>query len=103
MHTIRYTVHPEHAARNEELVRAITDELAQVKPAGLRYSVFKLEDGVSFVHLISHDKSGHLPGRELNALRAFHAGLRERCVEPPVRTELSVIGEFGPRDDAATV
>lgn len=94
MHMVRYTVHPGQVARNEELVRAILDELRMLEPPGLRYSAFKLDDGVTFVHLIARDDEGHLPGRQLDALRAFHAGLRERCVEPPFRTELSVIGEF---------
>lgn len=93
MHMVRYTVHPQHAAQNEELVRAIIDELGELQPAGLRYAAFKLEDGVSFIHLISHDADrGHLPGPELDALRAFHVGLRERCAEPPVRTELTLLG-----------
>lgn len=95
MHMIRYTVHSEHAERNEQLVRAIIDELHNVQPQGLRYAALKDGDGVSFVHLISHDTHrGHLPGNELGAIRAFHAELRERCVEPPVRTELSEIAEF---------
>ncbi len=95
MHMIRYTVHPEHVDENEQLVRAIIDELREVQPRGLRYAAFKLDDGVTFIHLISHEAdAGHLPGRELGALRSFHAGLRERCAEPPVRTELSEIGEF---------
>lgn len=97
MHMIRYSVRAEHLKENERLVRAILDELREVQPAGLRYSAFKLDDGVTFVHLIS--RGGHLPGRQLDALRAFHAGLRERCVAPPDRTELSVLGEFPQGDD----
>jgi hypothetical protein len=95
VHMIRYTIRPECVEENERLVRAIVDELHDVQPAGLRYAAFKLDDGASFVHLVSRDASaGHLPGRQLDALRAFHAGLRERCVAPPERAELASIGEF---------
>ena len=48
---VRYRVKPEEAARNEELVRRVYEELHCTTPAGLRYATFALEDGVSFVHL----------------------------------------------------
>lgn len=96
MHMVTYTVHPEHLARNDELVEAIADELSRVRPPGLTYAIYRGDDGVSFFHMISHDKdAGPLPGGELHSLRAFHQGLRERCVEPPVRTELSLLGAYG--------
>jgi hypothetical protein len=95
-HMMRYTVKPDQAAHNEELVRAVFDELRRVQPVGLRYAAFKLDDGVSFIHLIGRDtEHGHGPVPQLEALRAFHAGIRERCDEAPVRTELSEIGSFG--------
>ena len=48
---VRYKVKPDRAAENEELIRAVYDELAQTKPSGFRYATFQLDDGVSFVHL----------------------------------------------------
>jgi len=96
MHMVRYTVKPEEVARNEELIGEVFAELSAVRPAGLRYATLKLEDGVSFLHLISHDAgSDHLPGRRLGALRAFHADLRERCEGEPSRTEVTVVGTYG--------
>ncbi len=93
-HMVQYTVKPDQAAHNEELIRALFGELDQVQPAGLRYAAFKLDDGVSFVHLVCQDKKRHGPLPQLPALRAFHDGIRERCHEAPVRTELSEIGSF---------
>jgi len=90
-HMIQYTVKPDQAAHNEELVRAVFAELDRVQPAGLQYAAFKLDDGVSFVHLIRSDTQG-MP--QLPALKAFHVGIRERCDRAPVRTELSEIGSF---------
>lgn len=82
-HMVRYTVKPDQADHNEQLVRALFAELDGVAPAGLRYATFKLADGVTFIHLISHDSTdGHGPP-QLQALKAFHAGVRERCDEAP--------------------
>jgi hypothetical protein len=94
MHMVRYTVAPDHVARNEELLSALFAELDELRPDGLRYEAFKLADGVSFVHLVSHDKPGYGPVPPLPALTAFHAGLHERCEQSPVRTELTKLGSW---------
>ncbi len=92
---VRYTVKPDQAAHNEELVRAVFAELDQVEPPGLRYATFRLADAVTFIHLVWHDtKDGHDPLPHLEALRAFHTGIRERCHDAPVRAELTEIGSF---------
>jgi len=91
---IRYTVHADQAAHNEELVRAVYAELASTRPAGLRYATFKLDDGQTFVHLADAEQEPS-PLLELDAFRAFQAGLRERCSAPPVRTAVDRIGAFG--------
>jgi hypothetical protein len=94
-HMVRYTVKPDEAARNEELIKDAVAELDRVQPAGFRYAAFKLADGVSFIHLVSNDTGkGHSPMRQLPALQAFHAEIRERCDVAPVRTELSEIGSY---------
>ena len=90
---VRYKVKPEQVARNEELVRAVYAELHRVEPDGLRYATFKLPDGVTFIHLA--DTDGDNPLTELAAFKAFQAGVRERCDEPPVVSELSEVGSFG--------
>ena len=92
-HMVRYTVKPDQAAHNEELVEAVIAEPRRVQPAGLRYAAYKLDDGVSFVHLVWRE-DGHGPAPQLPALTAFHAGMRERCDEAPVRTGFSEIGSY---------
>ena len=67
---VRYKVKPERAAENEQLVGAVYAELHETKPTGLRYATFRLEDGVSFVHLASHDsEDGQSPLSELEAFQ----------------------------------
>ena len=90
---VRYKVMPEQVARNEELVRAVYAELHQAEPGGLRYATFKLPDGVTFVHLADSDGQG-TPLTGLAAFKAFQAGLRERCDEPPVVSELTALGSY---------
>lgn len=76
MHMLRSTVHPEHVARTEKLVRAIIEELREVRPPGLRYAAFKLDDGVSFVHLISRRAHASLRGTRAGRSAADAAGGR---------------------------
>jgi len=90
---VRYKVKPDRAAENEELVRAVYDELQRTEPAGLRYATFKLDDGVSFVHLASTD-DGHSPLSQVKAFTQFQQDIDERCDEAPVVTELREIGSF---------
>jgi hypothetical protein len=89
---VRYRLKPDQVERNEALVRAVYDELAQAQPDGLHYATFKLEDGVSFVHVASHDGPNPLPGVE--AFRVFTAGIAERCEEPPVSSEMTAVGSY---------
>jgi hypothetical protein len=92
---VRYKVKPEHAATNEELVRAVYDELHRTKPAGIRYATFRLDDGVSFLHLASTETvDGRNPLSELAAFRQFQANIGDRCAEAPVVSELTEIGSF---------
>src|SRR4051794_38698506 len=92
---VRYRVKPEHVAENEELVRAVYAELAQKQPDGLRYATFKLEDGVSFVHVASIEtEDGQTPLAKIDAFKAFAADAASRCDEAPVVTEMDEVGSF---------
>ena len=91
---VRYRVKPDQVERNEELVRAVYDELRETQPDGIRYETFRLADGVSFVHFATERGDGPNPLPQLPAFQRFQEGIRERCDEPPVVTELSEIGSF---------
>jgi hypothetical protein len=90
---VRYKVKPERAAENEELVRAVYDELHRTEPAGLRYATFQLDDGVSFVHLASTE-DGQNPLPQVEAFQRFQENIRDRCDEVPVVAQLREIGSF---------
>lgn len=90
---VRYQVHPDRVEENISLVRAVYAELATAQPPGFRYTTYQCDDGVTFVHLATY--AGAAPLSDLVAFRQFKAGLEERCVQPPVRAELSEVGSFG--------
>src|SRR5271167_2437776 len=89
---VRYKVKSDQVAANEQLVRDVYDELARTRPDGLRYGTFKLDDGVSFVHLAVHGEEN--PLRQVEAFQRFQQGIGDRCDEPPVVTELQEIGSY---------
>jgi hypothetical protein len=91
---VRYEVKPERVAENEQLIRAVYEELQSTTPAGLRYATFRLEDGVSFVHLAANETGGASPLRGVAAFQRFQQDVGERCVEPPTSVELHEIGSF---------
>jgi hypothetical protein len=93
---VRYQVKPGMADENERLVREVFAQLARDKPAGMRYDVFKLPDGVSFVHLsVSQaDERENNPLIALETFKAFSGSAKDRCVEPPVTTPLEPIGRY---------
>jgi hypothetical protein len=92
---VRYKVKPDRVVENEELVRAVYDELHRVQATGMRYATFKLDDGVSFVHLASNEtEDGRNPLSDLPAFKRFQENIGERCDEGPVATELREIGSY---------
>jgi hypothetical protein len=93
---VRYQVRPEAAAENEALIRKVFEQLAHEKPAGLRYQAFRLDDGVSFVHIATSadDDPQAAPLPKLEAFRHFVAGIRDRCVQQPVATPTDPIGAY---------
>ena len=90
---VRYRVKPDQVARNEELVRAVYQELHDSRPDGIRYATFQLDDGVTFVH-IAETEEGRNPLSDLAAFQEFQKDIEARCDEPPVVSELREIGAF---------
>jgi hypothetical protein len=93
---VRYRVKPDRVAENEQLVRAVYDELQRTGPAGLHYGTFRLGDGVSFVHLASsvETEDGQSPLSQVQAFKRFQENIDDRCDERPAVTELHEIGSF---------
>jgi hypothetical protein len=92
---VRYKVKPDQADTNTKLVEAVYDELHRSRPAGFRYATFRLDDGLTFVHLaITETDDGSNPLSGIQAFERFQEGIAERCDEPPVATEVHEVGSF---------
>ena len=92
---IRYTIKEDRAAENESYVTAVFEQLKRESPAGLCYATFKLDDGVSFVHIVSYEADeGSKALSDLPAFKAFRAGIRDRCEIQPVTIGLKEIGSY---------
>jgi hypothetical protein len=74
-------------------VERVFAELAAERPDGLRYATFRLDDGVTFVHLVvSEDGADPLP--RLTAFKEFTEGLAGRVAVKPVRSAADIIGSY---------
>jgi hypothetical protein len=94
-HMVRYKLKADRVAENDRLIVKVYEELAAARPPGLRYATFRSEDGVSYFHVVAHDVEG--AGQALTSLpafKAFVAEIRDRCVEPPLRVELTQLGAY---------
>jgi hypothetical protein len=91
---VRYKVQADRADENVALVQAVYAQLAEERPEGLHYATFRLPDGVSFMHLVVEtDQPGAILG-EVAAFKAFSNDIANRCEEPPVVTELTLVGSY---------
>jgi hypothetical protein len=91
---VRYKVKPEYAEENARLIQKVFEELHAKSPAGVRYLVLRLDDG-TFVHLSTTDtEDGASPIPRLEAFGRFQNGIKERCIEPPQSSDVTIVGEY---------
>ena len=91
---VRYKVRPDRTDDNVALVKAVYEQLDRERPEGLHYATFRLPDGVSFMHVVFESDQ---PGRVLNELAAFKSfvtDIESRCDEPPVASEITLVGSY---------
>jgi acyl dehydratase len=91
---VRYRTKPEHADENARLIEGVFAELAEQEPDGLHYAAYRLDDGVSFVHVAVLDGEVN-PLTSSPAFAKFQAGIGERCAEGPVPADASMVGSYG--------
>jgi len=92
---VRYKTKPDRAAENENFIKHVFAALDRTKPPGIQYSSYRLADGVSFVHVASYEmEEGNNPLTSIPEFKAFTAGVKDRCEEPPVTVEMTVVGRY---------
>ena len=92
---IRYTVRPDEVSENITLLSAFFDELETLRPPGLVYEAYLMEDGVTFVHIVE-SATNAAPFGNLPTYRHYRDTIQARCVEPPQMVALKDIGKYRP-------
>ena len=92
---VRYQAKPERADENQTLVEKVFADLEARQPDGFTYKVFRLEDGVSFIHVvIEHEVESPDSLQSIPAFQAFVADIVERCDVPPIPMGATVVGGY---------
>jgi hypothetical protein len=93
---VRYQAKPERAEENQKLIEAVFADLDERQPNGFTYKVFRLEDGVSFVHVvIEHDDVEPRDSlQDVPAFQAFVADIADRCEVAPVAMGATIVGGY---------
>ena len=90
---VRYKTKPEAADEYQRLIENIFAELSSSNPDGIRYGAFRLEDGVTFIHVASiKTADGSNPLTKTAAFKEFQSELGERVEEPPQAQDAAVVG-----------
>ncbi|HEX4491717.1 MAG TPA: hypothetical protein VH914_10960 [Acidimicrobiia bacterium] len=94
---VRYRTKPDRGDENQALIEKVFQELKATQPEGLRYTSFRLEDGVSFVHVAIVDTpDGSNPLGSTAAFKEFTSAIAERCEAPPAASSATEVGHYFP-------
>jgi hypothetical protein len=90
---VTYTVKPGREEENAALVHGVFEELAQTRPAGLRYAVLYLPDSRQFIHLYT-DEGSTSGVQGLDSFKAVVAGAEDRHEQRATVTQPELIGDY---------
>jgi hypothetical protein len=93
---VRYQAKPERADENQRLIEAVFADLDERQPDGFTYKVFRLDDGVSFVHVVIEHEDVDAPDslQDVPAFQAFVADIADRCDVPPFASGATIVGGY---------
>lgn len=92
---ISYKVKADKAQENIDYIRVIFNALERSKPDRLRFAVFQLEDGVSFLHIaFVETEDGSNPLHQFDEFKAFSNDISARCEEPPTFSMVKTIEAY---------
>jgi hypothetical protein len=92
---VRYQAKADRAAENQQLIEAVFADLEQRQPEGFTYQVFRLDDDVSFIHVvIEHDVDEADKLTAVPAFQAFVANIADRCDVPPLALGATIVGSY---------
>jgi hypothetical protein len=83
----------DQADANAKLVEASCAELHRSRPDGASYATFRLDDQVTFVHIVQVRQEPS-PLLAVEASGEFQAGIAEPIDQPPITEELTEVGSY---------
>jgi hypothetical protein len=89
----RSKIKPENVADAEAAIEKVFAAIEQAQPAGVRYALSRLADGVTFVVLLELE-GGDNPLQALPAFVEFQEDLKQWMAEPPTVEQMTVIGSY---------
>lgn len=91
---VRYETKPDRADENQRLVEKVFTELAERQPDNFSYISLRLEDGVSFVHVVVETDGGSNPISltDIDAFAEFQRDIADRCAVQPVASGARIVG-----------
>jgi len=92
---IRYEAKPEQAGENQRLIEGVFDELHRSSPAGVSYTVVRMSDGVSFMHVATVESDDGPNGiTQLATFAEFQKAIQDRIQQPPASEEVTLVGTY---------
>ena len=88
-------VKEEHVVDAQTATEKVIQALEQAQPAGVRYAVTMLSDGVTFVALVELESDGGHPLRGFPAYAEMVENLKQWYAEPPAVEKMTVTGSYG--------
>jgi len=91
---VTYRVKVGRAEENTAYVREVMADLAARETEGVTYSVYLLDDGVTFLHVVDEEGDGG-KGQVSEAVQRFTASLIEdRCANTPELHPMTLVGSY---------
>jgi hypothetical protein len=91
---IRAEARPEHVADIEAAAKEVFAALEESQPEGLRYASMRLDDGVTYLILVSWPDGGENPLLAVPAYQEFARGLRGWLAAPGTTERLDLVGSY---------
>lgn len=94
MTVVRYRIKPDCRDENTRLLQSVFKELQEKAPDGVSYVTLQSGDGW-YTHFTTVDGDGVNPITLLDSFKAYVAGVKERCAEPPHQAnDVTIVGNY---------
>lgn len=91
---IRAIAKAEHTDDIDQSVRRMFAAVDKAQPKGIRYTSYRLPDGVTYVAALELSDGVENPLPAIPEFQEFQAGLGQWLAEPPAVEQLEVVGSY---------